>query len=298
MKKIFYILVFLIISNNSYAINSCATISPLYGILAYITKNTEHPTLILNKTDSDLHSYALTPSDALKIKKCDIIFMIDDNFESFSDKLTKLSKKKSRIIRVSEAPNIKLLELRENNVFEEEDAHDHDHGFYDYHVWLDIDNTKAIAEMITNILSKEEKINEKIYQANLNKFIIKLDKLDKNLKEQLSKINKQPYIVFHDAYQYLENKYGLKSVGAIIVNEESNLSADSLASIKELVAENKVKCIFSEPQFPTKIIDKISESSKVRHGMLNAEWANADKPEDIYFVIMESLMTSLVGCLK
>jgi zinc transport system substrate-binding protein len=298
MKKIFCILIFLIVGNSSYAIDACATVSPLYGILAYITKDTDKTTLILDRANSDLHSYALTPSDALKIKKCDIIFMVNSEFETFSSKFSKLSKKNSKIIEVSEAKNIKLLEMRENNIFEEEDVRGHDHAFYDYHIWLDTDNVKSIAKMIAEELSKEDPKNEKIYQTNLSNFITKLGELDKDLTGQLSAIKDQPFIVFHDAYQYFENKYGLKSVGAILVNEEHNLSAESFASIKELVAENKVKCIFAEPQFPTKIIDKIASSSKVGHGVLNAEWASADKAEDIYFMIMRNLATSLVGCLK
>lgn len=298
MKTIIYILILLIVGNNGFAINSCVTINPLYGIVSYITKGIDIPALILDKKNVDLHSYALTPSDALKIKKCDVIFMIHNDFENFSKKLNKLKQKHTKIIRVSEARDLNLLETRENNVFEEDLAQDHEHALYDYHIWLDVNNAKYIAIMIANELSALEIKNSKIYQENLNDFIKKLQQLDQELTEELSTINTKPYVVFHDAYQYFENKYNLNSVGAIVLNQSHNINANSLIEIKELIVENHIKCIFSEPQFPAKIIDKIAKNSKVNYGVLNAEWADSNLPQDIYFVLMRNLATSLKNCLK
>ena len=83
MKKILFII--LLICKSSFAIETCATINPLYGILANITKNTVNSSLILDRPNQDLHSYALTPSDALKVKKCDYIFMINKDFNNLRD---------------------------------------------------------------------------------------------------------------------------------------------------------------------------------------------------------------------
>ena len=93
----------------------------------------------------------------------------------------------------------------------EEEGHDehghegHAHGEYDPHIWLDPINAKIIlSEMVEHLIENDEK-NSSIYKSNLGKALKDIDKLIKDVKAELNK--DISFIVFHDAYQYFENRF-------------------------------------------------------------------------------------------
>ena len=103
-----------------------------------------------------------------------------------------------------------------------EDGHDdhghegHAHGEYDPHIWLDPMNAKVIlSEMAEHLIENDSK-NEAKYKENLKKAHKDLDKLTKKVKSELNKDFKS--IVFHDAYQYFEKRFGINILGAFTVN--------------------------------------------------------------------------------
>ena len=88
------------------------------------------------------------------------------------------------------------------------DDHGHGHGSFDPHIWLDPANAKVIVKKITNQLSKIDKDNASTYKANSKKVIKDLDGLIKEVKNEINK--DASFVVFHDAYQYFEKRFGFK----------------------------------------------------------------------------------------
>ena len=101
--------------------------------------------------------------------------------------------------------------------------HDHhDHHDDDLHVWLDPENARKIVTFVTRELSKIYPENQDIYQANAQQYIEKIDALDAALKALLTGLQDQPFIVFHDAYQYFERAYGLNGVGSMTFEPDAS----------------------------------------------------------------------------
>ena len=132
-----------------------------------------------------------------------------------------------------------------------DDEHDsHAHGEYDIHFWLDPEIAKTIVKIVARELSEVDPANKLTYETNSKKALVDLDKL---INETKSKINKDAtYIVFHDAYQYFEQRFGIEVMGALTVNPEVLPGAKQLAEIREVIEHENVNCLFSEPQFNPK----------------------------------------------
>ena len=181
-----------------------------------------------------------------------------------------------------------------------EDGHDehghegHAHGEFDPHIWLDPLNAKVILkEMAEHLIENDEK-NASTYKKNLKKGLKDLDKLVKNVKSDLNKEFKS--IVFHDAYQYFESRFGVNVLGAFTVNTDVLPGAEQLAEIREIIEHDKVTCVFSEPQFNPDIINAVAKDMNISTGVLDPLGATLDPGKDLYFDLIKNMSKSFKGC--
>ena len=180
---------------------------------------------------------------------------------------------------------------------DDHDDHGHEghaHGEFDPHIWLDPMNAKIIlSEMAEHLIENDQK-NEAKYKANLKKAHKDLDKLTKKVKSELNKDFKS--IVFHDAYQYFEKRFGINILGAFTVNTDVLPGAEQLAEIREVIEHDKVSCIFSEPQFNPDIIKAVAKDTNVATGVIDPLGATLDPGKDLYFDLIGNMSKSFKGC--
>ena len=105
-------------------------------------------------------------------------------------------------------------------------------------------------------------------------------------------------IVFHDAYQYFENRYHIRVAGSITVSPETLPGADRISQIHKKVTELGATCVFSEPQFEPKLINVVLEGTPAKSGTLDPEAATLTEGPNLYFDLMRGIATSLTDCLK
>ena len=181
---------------------------------------------------------------------------------------------------------------------EHEDEHghhdEHNHGEFDIHFWLDPEIAKVIVKNVAKELSNIDVANKSTYKANALKAISELDKL---IEETKLKINKDAtYVVFHDAYQYFEERFGIEVLGALSVNPEILPGAKQLAEIREVIEHENVNCIFSEPQFNPSIAKTIAADTGVKAAVLDPLGAELDPGKDLYFDLIADMASSFSGC--
>ena len=170
---------------------------------------------------------------------------------------------------------------------------------HDYHLWLDPEIVNTASTEIVKLLIQENPNHEAIYKKNLENFIVKLDELDQVIKSRMLIAQRKNFIVTHNAYQYFINRYHLNSPKAITIDHDHNIGAKSFLSLQHAIKTNQIECIFEEPQFESKIIDKLKENSQVKIGKLDAEWGAQDTSiEEAYFVMMNNLSENFLQCLK
>ena len=291
------------------------SIKPIHSLASYLMDGVAKPDLIVDGYASP-HGFALKPSHAKMLQNADLIFWVGEDLENFLEKPLKSIAKKAEKIELMEIKGLKKLKFRERNIFEEhdhghkeddhddhakkEDDHDdhghegHAHGEYDPHIWLDPMNAKVIlSEMAEHLIENDQK-NEAKYKANLKKAHTDLDKLIKKVKSELNKDFKS--IVFHDAYQYFEKRFGINILGAFTVNTDVMPGAEQLAEIREIIEHDKVSCIFSEPQFNPDIIKAVAKDTNVATGVIDPLGATLNPGKDLYFDLIGNMSKSFKGC--
>ena len=191
-----------------------------------------------------------------------------------------------------------------------EDEHDHDkhghdkHGHDDHagehrdgHIWLDPRNGSAIVEVAARVLSKADPANAALYARNADDLMARLSTLEKDLARIVSPVKRVPYVVFHDAYQYLETRFGLNAIGSISVHTGRAPSAKRLYELRSKIVELGAKCVFSEPQFESKLVRTVVEGTEARSGVLDPLGADLPAGDDAYFKLMWQFAESLTSCL-
>ena len=278
------------------------SIKPIHSLASYLMDGVAKPDLIVDGYASP-HGFALKPTHAKMLQEADLVFWVGEDLENFLEKPLKSIAKKAEKIELMEIKGLTKLKFRERNIFDEhghkdkDDDHGHDehaHGEFDPHIWLDPMNAKIIlSEMAEHLIEKDQK-NASTYKANLKKAHNDLDKLTKKVKSELNKDFKS--VVFHDAYQYFEKRFGINILGAFTVNTDVMPGAEQLAEIREVIEHDKVSCIFSEPQFNPDIIKAVAKDTNVATGVIDPLGATLDPGKDLYFDLIGNMSKSFKGC--
>ena len=170
----------------------------------------------------------------------------------------------------------------------------HNHGEFDAHIWLDPVNAKVMISEIAHELSELDPSNKSTYEKNAEKMISSLDDL---IDRVSTIIPKNPsFIVFHDAYQYFENRFNIKAAGALTLNPDVLPGAKQISEIQELIEHDSVKCIFSEPQYNPKIVEMLSADMNVSTSVLDPLGANIEVGPKMYNELILEITNSLSRC--
>jgi zinc transport system substrate-binding protein len=167
----------------------------------------------------------------------------------------------------------------------------------DMHIWLDPGNAKVLADAIARALAAADPENAASYRANAERLRQRLDELDGSLEDRLAGVAERPYVVFHDAYQYFEHRYGMNAVGAITINPTARPSVQRLREIHARLEELHGACVFAEPQFEPTLVATVIEGTSAGTGVLDPLGAGLDAGPNHYFQLLSGLADSLVDCL-
>jgi zinc transport system substrate-binding protein len=305
---ILFLAFFSLISYANAEIKVVTSIKPIHSLVSYVMDGVGKPDVIVDGYNSP-HGFSLKPSHAKMLENADLVIWIGEDLETFLEKPLNTITKKAKKIEVMNLKGIKKLEFREKNIFEEhghkehkehedhkekDDHEGHAHGEHDPHVWLDPMNAKLIIKEITKQLVQLDAKNSSVYKSNSKKALSEIDKLTKSIKKDLNKDLR--FVVFHDAYQYFENRFGIKVLGSLTVNTDVMPGAEQLSEIREVIEQEKVNCIFSEPQFNPSIIKSIAKDTNVKTGILDPLGAKINKGKNLYFDLLKGMASSFKGC--
>ena len=178
---------------------------------------------------------------------------------------------------------------------DDHDGHEgHHHGEFDPHIWLDPVNAKVILKEMTEHLIENDSKNEATYKSNLKKALNDIDKLTADVKAELNK--SVASIVFHDAYQYFEERFNVNILGAFTVNTDVMPGAEQLKEIREVIEHDKVACVFSEPQFNPDIIKAVAKDMNIKTGVVDPLGATLNPGKSLYFDLIRNMSASFKGC--
>ena len=330
LKVAFFSLLLIGTSPVRAEIKVVTTIKPLHSLVANVMDGVGEPSLIIEGSTSP-HSFTLKPSHAKLLEEADLIFWIGEGIETFMERPLESIVKNAEVVEFMEVESIEKLKFREESIFGEHDDHDdhddhdeeghddhddhdeeghddhdeeghddheghegHNHGEFDAHIWLDPSNAKEMVHEIAHELGDLDPANKDKYEANAKTTILALDQLINDVSKDINKEAK--FVVFHDAYQYFEERFGLRAAGALTLNTDVLPGAKQIDEIQDVIKDKGINCIFSEPQFNPKIISTIAKDTNIKTGVFDPLGANINSDKDLYFKLISKLGEELKGC--
>ncbi|HSH13125.1 MAG TPA: zinc ABC transporter substrate-binding protein [Desulfurivibrionaceae bacterium] len=277
------------------------TIKPIHSLVAGVMAGVGEPELLI-KGGGSPHDYSLRPSDAKLLSRAELVVRVGADFETFLNRTLTSLAGKARVVSLDGLEGITMLPARGGGVWE---GHPHSgaeeekgHAESNLHLWLDPRNGRAIVAGMVKVLSELDPANGERYRQNGATLDRRLVELDGRLAQQLQAVADRPFVVFHDAYPYLEKRYNLRAVGSITVSPGRAVGARRLSEIRAKIKATKALCVFSEPQFEPKLAVMLTEGTGASTGVLDPEGAGLTPGPEAYFQLLEELGRSLRGCLK
>ena len=291
------------------------TIKPIHAIVAGVMRGVGDPVLLLAKGTSP-HDHAMRPSDARKLRDAELIVWVGDELESFLDKPLRALPKGAAVVELLGEREIVKHRVRSGGVWRTGahghghrhgrtgDSHDHAHRRredarreLDPHIWLDPANARTIAMVIAAKLAELDRPNAPRYIANADRVRGELTALENELRAALSPIRHLPFIVFHDSYQYFERRFGLNAVGSITLSPERKPGARRLAEMRRKILQKGARCVFSEPQFRSSLVETVVRGTEARTGVLDPIGTAVAPSPKAFAAILRGIAASLRHCL-
>ena len=301
-----------------------ASIKPVHSLVSAVMRGIGEPILLIDGASTP-HGFSLRPSQARHLSSADVVFWIGPAMESGLVRPLRSLGRNALLVSLLEAKGVSRLSFRagqslrdnghdregstpndESRGPEHQDGHadrddesshgEHDHLALDGHAWLDPRNAIAMTEAIAHHLAESYPSKAEQIMANAEAQAVRLMALDSELELRFSRGPKPPYLVFHDAYQYFEVRYGLHSLGAIAIDPGRRPGAQRLREVRNKIKSSGATCVFAEPQFESKLVDTVIEGSDARKYLLDPLGTDIAKGPTLYFTLIRNLADVMSEC--
>ncbi|WP_017999720.1 zinc ABC transporter substrate-binding protein [Paracoccus sp. N5] len=257
---------------------------------------------------SDPHHYQLRPSQARSLQDADLLVWVGPALTPWLERPAADLAAKGAALALLEQPGTQLRDFAGGDEHGHEDhaedhGHDHDeeghhHSGLDPHAWLDPDNAATWVQSIAAALSRRDPEHAETYAANASKAAAEIAALDGALKVQLAPVQGMRFVVFHDAYGYFTDHYGLEPALAVSLGDASTPSAARLKAIRDQIAAEGAICAFPEANHDSRLIAAVTEGSSTRAGAaLDPEGSTAEPGAALYATLLRGMAGALADCL-
>jgi zinc/manganese transport system substrate-binding protein len=281
------------------------TFLPLYAHTQSITGDLADVSVLLGK-ETGPHNYELKPSDVQKLAKADLFIINGLGLEDWLESLLEKSAN-PKLLLVNTSTGVSLLDSPEEVELpsDPKTTHDHDHPghVHDHnckghddgknpHIWLDPVIAQQQTRIILDALVKADPENAAAYRKNADTYLARLKKLDADFASTLGKLPNKNLITFHDAFPYLAKRYGLNYIGFIEEFPEKDPKPNQLAALVKAIKDNKVKVLFAESGYSTKLLESIAQQSGAGVASLNT-LEIGEPAADAYLILMRENLQAL-----
>lgn len=291
-----------------------ADIPPVQSLAAQVMGDLGEPALLVRPGASP-HGYAMKPSEAAALEAADAVFFVGPELTPWLTRpITTLAPKAAKVELLA-APGTVTLPTRTGATFaphdhgdegHDHDDHDHDHGHdhdhdhdhdgIDPHAWLDPENGKAWLTAIAAELSRLDPDNAATYAANAAAGAARIDAAEKDTAAKIAPLGALRFVAFHDAYQYLEKRFGVTAAGAVSLSDAAPPSPARIAELRAAVTDMGVTCALSEPQFNPALLQTVFEGSAVKTAVIDPLGSAIPTGADLYPALIRSMGDALAAC--
>jgi ABC-type Zn uptake system ZnuABC Zn-binding protein ZnuA len=239
--------------------------------------------------NGDVHTFAAKPSDVRAVAEAKLLMM---NGLGLDDWLT-------RTIANASAAGTPLIKLGEDlpgvTLLPGEEP-----GTQNPHLWMDVAYAELYADRIAAALEQVDPAHHDDYQRQGAAYRQRLADLDGEVRAQIATIpaGNRRLVTFHDAFPYYARAYGITIVGVAVEAPGQDPSAGYTAQLIDAIKAARVKAIFSEAQFPARLVEQLASETGAKVVANLYDDALGDDPVTSYEAVIRWDTQQLVGALR
>lgn len=312
--------------------NVVTDIAPIQSLAALVMGDLGAPVALMRQGASP-HDYALRPSDAQALQSADLVLWTGPELAPWLAEMVGKVAPEAVSVPLAELDGAVELPFREGATFEkhvhgeeghddhadhdDHDAHDdhsdddhsddghadddhadHDHAgeSHDPHSWLDPMNGRIWLGEIATQLAALDPDNAETYRANATAAQAQLDEMIQTISTEMMPLQDMNFIVFHDAYQYFENRFGLSAAGAISLGDATAPSPARIREIQDEIKAQNVTCVFSEPQFSAALVETVLDGTSARSAVIDPLGVEITPGAEFYGDLIKEVAAAFASC--
>lgn len=179
---------------------------------------------------------------------------------------------------------------------DDDDEHADDNGALDAdpHFWLDPTNLIPIADSLAQDLGQLDPDNAQYYQDNAADLTVRLQDLDESYTTGLADCDRSVFVVSHEAFGYLADRYGLEQVGIAGLDPDAEPSPERMAEVQDVVEREGITTIFYERLVSPKVAETLADDLGIATAVLDPiEGLTDDTADEDYFSLMNANLDAL-----
>lgn len=229
---------------NNKKLQVVASTYPLYDLLREVGGDKIDAKVILPPGASP-HTFEVSASQIKSLQGTKLFFI---NGQSLDNWVSTIINSVSGTQTFDLSTSVKLQKLDKNNPNHTPDPDEEDTTGYDPHYWLNPDNAILLVQAISNKLAELDKANKDYYYSNGQNFIARLAIRDIEWKNRLGGLKEKNIVVFHDAWGYFADHFGLTIVATFEPFPGQEPTPQYLKELQKTVKDDNIKTLFVEPQ--------------------------------------------------
>ena len=245
----------------------------------------------------DPHLYKASAGDVGKLRDADLIVYGGLNLEGkMADLLDDLAERQTTVAITRDLPRDRLLAPPQGTAFD-----------YDPHVWFDVGLWQIAARTAAAALTAKDPTHAAVYDANLARYLERLDELDSEVREKIASIPRarRVLVTSHDAFGYFGRRYDVDVVAIQGISTATEATTAAIRRVAEIIAARNVKAAFIESSVPRQTIDAVLAAARERGadvrigGSLFSDAAgDSGSPEGTYAGMLRANADTIVQGLR
>ncbi|MGA1430649.1 MAG: metal ABC transporter substrate-binding protein [Candidatus Limnocylindrus sp.] len=258
----------------------------------------------------DVHTFEPSPADAQKLAGADLIVMNGLGLDEWALSLLEAAGKSEEDVLelaegIDESNAWVYLEGEEHDEEEgeehsEEEGEEHGHGGTDPHIWLDPKGAAIYVDRIAARVAAELPERAAEIESARDAGLAEIAALDEELRVGFAAVeaSARKIVTFHDAFGYFARAYEIEIVGVAVEAPGQEPSAKEIAALIDAIKAAGVTSVFSEAQFPSKVLDQVAAETgaTVLENLYSDALGNA--PANSYLGAMRANASAILASFK
>ena len=282
------------------ALHILCTTFPIYQTTRNLSlgRDAVHVELLLPAQLGCPHDYALTPRDMQLLLRADVLVVNGLGLEEFLG--APIQKVNPAITLIDSSKGGEEIIYTSDQAGQINDGHE-GHGPQEAnpHLFVSPRQVAGLARYIAGELSRIDPEGGDLYRANAKAYAAKMAKLDQEVVVLSKRLGNKRIITQHGVFDYLARDLGLEVVAVVEAHAGQEPSAAEMLAIIKTAKSRQAGAIFSEPQYPAKVVQTIAKEAGIPAASLDpVATGPADAGLDYYETVMARNLATIEAVLE